>query len=272
MSVRFVPWFACMLAVAALAQQAARPVIEDKRGRFKVWGILSAGLDFEQGGFKFAASGSPVRLESLDQGIEASCRNLSGSVVQARGGPMRLRSATMKSDVRLSMEGGQGGKSVVETQALSLDGTDGPMVATLPGAFVLTDEGTSPEGTRTVVLRAPSGTATFDPPDSSSKDPLRKFSVAGPATVRLTNRKSGVVTRDMVVSASRIEYDRGARRMTLSGQVTVEGKTVPEDGPGFEGTMSGLNQVVVTFKEDFTVDRIQAQGAPGTAEVREGGG
>jgi hypothetical protein len=260
------------VAALCLAQQATKPVIEDKKGRFKVWGLISTGIEFQQGGFRFAASGNPVRIESAEQGLTGSSRTLSGTVSQARGGAMRLRTGTMKGGVELRLAGQDRADTRLESETVQLDGSAGPMRATLPGSFVLTNEATGAEGVRTVVLRAPSGSATFDPPESGSRDPLRQFEVAGPATVRLTNVKGGKLTRDMVVSARRVEYDRGARRMTLSGQVTVEGRTVPEDGPGFEGTMSGLSVVVVYFKEDFTVDRIQAQGAPGTAEVREGGG
>lgn len=259
-------------AALAAAQQANKPVIEDKKGSFKVWGLISTGIEFEQGGFRFAATGNPVRIESAEQGLSGSSRSLSGTVGQARGGAMRLRQGTMKGGVDLRLAGKDGADTRVQTEAVQLDGSAGPMRATLPGSFVLTNEATSAEGVRTLVVRAPSGSAVFDPPDTASRDPLRQFQVAGPATVRLTNSKGGKLTRDMTVSARRIEYDRGAKRMTLSGQVAIEGKTVPDDGPGFEGTMSGLTVVVVFFKDDFTVDRIQAQGAPGTAEVREGGG
>jgi hypothetical protein len=261
-----------LLVAAAFAQQAGRPVIEDRRGRFKVWGILSTGVQFETGGFSFAATGNPVRGESLDQGLEFSSRSMEGKVTQARGGPMRLRNGNLKGDVFVTLTGADGAKTNLATAALQLNAESGPMVATSPSPFTLTSAAQAEGGQRRVVASAPRGSAVFDPPESRSNDPMRSFSASGGVKVRIVNTRQGATTRDMEVVSSTAEYDRSARRLVLAGNVSIEGKEVPGDGPGFEGRMSGLDRVVVTFRENLTVDRIQAQGSPGSAEVSEGKG
>jgi len=262
-----------LLALTAVAQQATKPVLEDKKGRFKVWGFLSTGIQFNPGGFEFAASGNPVRGQSLDQGLTFSCRALDAKVAQPRGGAMRLREGTMKGAARVEVESASGGGTVLVSETLNLTASQSEAVVVLPGAFTLTNNATSTDGgLRTVTVTSSAGTVRLDPLEAQGKDPLRGVTVAARSTIRIVNTKNGLTSRDMTIQGNRLEYDRSSRRLVITGAVTIDAKDVPEDGPGFEGTMSGLNRVTVNFKEDYTVDRIQAQGAPGSAEVKEGGG
>lgn len=262
-----------LLSLGAVAQQSTKPTLEDKKGRFKLWGFISTGIQFNSGGFDFAATGNPVRGQSLDQGLTFSCRTLDASVAQPRGGAMRLRKGTMKGEANVELESSNGGNTRLESGTVTLTAGQGEAVVVLPGPFTLTNKAVASDGgMRTVTVNAPSGTARLDPLEAQGKDPLRGITVTGATTIRVVNSINGATTRDMTVRGNRLEYDRSSRRLVISGAVTIEGKDVPEDGPGFEGTMSGLNRVTVFFKEDYTVDRIQAQGAPGQAEVKEGGG
>lgn len=273
MRTRTLTFVFAVLSLGALAQQATKPALEDKKGRFKIWGFISTGVQFYTGGFDFAATGNPVRGESLEQGLTFSCRSLDASVAQARGGVMSLRKGTMKGAVTVEVEPASGGGTSLASETVTLTSGTGEAVLELPGAFTLTNRAVGADGgTRTVTVKGPTATVRLDPLERQSKDPMRAVTVAGPSTIRIVNAKNGVASRDMTVKSNRLEYDRSARRLVLTGSVTIEGKDVPEGGPGFEGTMSGLDRVTIVFKDDLTVDRIQAQGAPGSAEVKEGGG
>ena len=259
----------------AFAQQATeKPAIEDRQGRFRVWGFVSTGIEFTDGGFTFGLKGNPVRGESKQQGLTFSCSTVDGRVRQMQGGAMRLENATMVGavDMKMSREGGGSGLKAAKVVLVD-DGQEATV--TVPGEFTFTDDLDGADGQRAVRISGPSGTFKFDPLEKPGERPLRAADIKGRTTaVVKSTSKDGSASEFTVVGDSAV-YSGVGRTLTLTGNVTFDGDQSPPDGPGFVGTIRGLGLVEVSFNEDGTLAKIDAKGSPGRAEMQEkksGGG
>jgi hypothetical protein len=265
-----------LLTAALVASQQAtdKPAIEDRQGRFRLWGFVSTGIEFTDGGFTFGLSGNPVRGESQQQGLTFTCKSVEGRVRQMQGGRMRLETATMTGDVDMKMSREGGGAGLKAAKVVLID--DGQeATATVPSAFTFTDDLDGADGQRSVRISGPAGTFKFDPLEKPGERPLRAAEVKGRTTaVVKSTGKDGSASAFTVVGDSAV-YSGVGRTLTLTGNVTFDGDQSPPDGPGFVGTIRGLGIVVVTFNEDGTLAKIDAKGSPGRAEMQEkksGGG
>lgn len=273
---RTAAWIAIGLASGAWALQSGKPfALRDKAGNFAIENMSSYSSEFVPGGdIQFDGRGKPVTGFSKDQGLTFSCLQLKGLAVQTSGGKLAFKSASAMGEVLVTMAqaGAGASKAILTGQRVDYLDEGGESRLTMPSKFTMTHEVAGEAKSRTVSIEGSSGVALFDQLQSKSADPLRSVEVAGPVLVRVRETRTGQAAGKASVNGrgDRLTYSRATRTLTLNGNVRYEGEDTPQAGSGFAGSITA-DVMSIRFNENFEVVSIKMEGAPGKAEMRDGG-
>gem|GEM_PF-4877064 len=301
-----------VLASLALATQAGYIHLKGPRGEFDIEDIATVSATNPMGVGKIAVTGHPFHLFWRDRGFQANATSLDGETgVDSKSGEYYLQTAKLSgnasvvtdSEAASAYQAKQTGtknpspghvRLSLASEIIDYAGDAEVGTATLPQSFVATWAKTGEESVllnkvkharrydEDLEVHGVSGNIEFDTL-ANAANPLRKGTVIGPATFKLTKTSTLDANPEPNTTingvADRIDLDfvSPTKTVTLTGNVHFEGSgftyAETKNGPApqtYTGSMQA-SRAVLTFGADGQLERIDMDSVVTNIKPQGGG-
>lgn len=277
-------WAALGLIAAAAAwawsQASAQPVFADRAGNMEVWDANFAvqRIDGDRFTFRAVAKGAnaPILARWKRQGREVRAREINGTAASDASRQVTLLDAVLSGNVSVKETRPSSNRTVSSTQELNLTAARAVFAGSdntwnLEGGVTVTRE--DPGARQTLRLNGSRAVLKLYPANESNArpSPIQQAEMFGPVRfrsrgarfVREGQEPGRWVPTELVGSADRLEYDDANRQLILTGNVDIDGS---------EEFLLGrvrADRAVVTFDDQGNAVKLESEGAPGTAQLRD---
>ena len=237
-------------------------------------------IDAERFTFRAVAKGAnaPIVARWKKQGREVRAREINGTAASDASRQVSLLDAVFSGNVSVKETRPSSNRMASTVQELNLTSSRATFDAAtnswnLEGGVTVTRD--DPGARQTLRLNGSRALLKLYPPNvaSTRPSPIQQAEIFGP--VRFRSRGARMVREgqdpgrwvptELVGSADRLEFDDANRQLILTGNVDIDGS---------EEFLLGrvrADRAVVTFDEQGNAVKLESEGAPGTAELRDPG-
>lgn len=234
---------------------------------FRQWNVQQTSANQIQ----FRVSGAPATGSWRSQGLQLGAQSIDGKANRGKTGGYVLQEADLKGNVRVTLlrkevvEGTTLERSTVLTSnEASFRGDAQSGTLNLSGTLTVTSA--LPNQRQWMQLTGTGGSFDIDLTPGTAR-PVRSGEVRGPVTLRMISRRRNAAGQteetDVTASGRSLRLAQNGQQILLTGDVRVSGK-----GAAILGQMQA-DKIEILLDDKGFVTQINAEGAPGTAQIRE---